>query len=718
MLLFYAFSSRFRKTAVFSGLFRKLSVACFFLCCISYAAAQSPQVFTSPGMTTWTVPAGVTSITIETWGGGGGGGGAKTNASTVAAAAGGGGGGYARTTISVQPGETYNIEVGGGGIAGIGSTPLAGGTGGQSSVSFGGSSILYATGGVGGAASGAGSTLAGGGAGGAGVVNTGTASITYNGGSGSGGRTNGSNGIVGGAGGGGAGTGASGSAGEAPPGTGKSSALVGGNGGATGGGRGGNGGWCTESGVTGAAGQVGANGATIGGGAGGAVQKRGNTNRDGGTGARGEVRITYTVATCNTPSQPAAITGSASLCNGASGSYTVPNDPSATSYTWTLPSGWSGTSASNTITAIAGSSGGVITVTANNSCGASTAQTFTVTPGASPAQPAAITGSAILCSGASGTYTVPNDPSATGYTWTLPSGWNGSSTTNSISATAGAAGGTITVTANSTCGSSTAQTFAVSVGAPTSSSITDVFCDTYTVNSQTYTSAGTYTQQLTNAAGCDSTITIHLVSASAGSSMYRVACNSYTWNTQTYTQSGTYTQQFTNSGGCDSTVTLYLTINQLDMSVTQNGHILTANESNASYQWLNCDNGYAVVVGAVGSTFTATANGNYAVAISKNACTDTSACVQVLSASVDELDFTSLFTVYPNPGTGVYTLSSTQWLRELHIRIYSLTGQVVYSQHALSGQTVQLDISTQQTGIYVMEITSGDRRGYIRLIKQ
>jgi hypothetical protein len=46
---------------------------------------------------------------------------------------------------------------------------------------------------------------------------------------------------------------------------------------------------------------------------------------------------------------------------------------------------------------------------------------------------------------------------ATSYTWTLPNGWIGSSTTNSIDVTAGANGGMVAVTANNDCGVSEAS---------------------------------------------------------------------------------------------------------------------------------------------------------------------------------------------------------------------------------------------------------------------
>ncbi|MFM1853017.1 MAG: hypothetical protein RL164_335, partial [Bacteroidota bacterium] len=50
----------------------------------------------------------------------------------------------------------------------------------------------------------------------------------------------------------------------------------------------------------------------------------------------------------------------------------------------------------------------------------------------------------------------------------------------------------------------------VNVNEANSASITVSAIDSYTVNGQTYTASGTYTQVLTNAAGCDSLLTINL----------------------------------------------------------------------------------------------------------------------------------------------------------------------------------------------------------------
>lgn len=165
------------------------------------------------------------------------------------------------------------------------------------------------------------------------------------------------------------------------------------------------------------------------------------------------------------PATPGAIAGTTTVCSGTSNTYSVVAVSGATSYTWTLPSGWTGTSTTNSITTTASSTGGNITVTANNACGSSTASSVTINVDAAPATPTSISGFSTICSGSSNNYAVTNDPTATSYNWTLPSGWSGSSTTNTISTTSSATSGNISVTATNSCGTSAASTLAVTVNA-------------------------------------------------------------------------------------------------------------------------------------------------------------------------------------------------------------------------------------------------------------
>lgn len=168
-------------------------------------------------------------------------------------------------------------------------------------------------------------------------------------------------------------------------------------------------------------------------------------------------------SSCQTPSQPGSISGATSFCQSSSQTYSVTAVAGATSYTWTLPSGWSGTSTTNSITVNTTSTGGTISVTANNSCGSSTARTLSVSSNAPPSTPGNLSGSTSVCQGTAQTYSVSAVSGATSYIWTLPSGWTGSSTTNSIVVTTGSTSGVVSVVASNGCGNSSPRTSSVTV---------------------------------------------------------------------------------------------------------------------------------------------------------------------------------------------------------------------------------------------------------------
>src|SRR5690606_3721868 len=141
------------------------------------------------------------------------------------------------------------------------------------------------------------------------------------------------------------------------------------------------------------------------------------------------------------------------------------------------------------------------------------------------------------------------------------------------------------------------------------------------------------------------------------------ACDNYTWiDGNTYTASNN-TASFNIVGGavngCDSLVTLDLTINSLPtVSTTTSGTTITVDQANATYQWLDCDNGNAPISGETGQSFTATQNGNYAVIVDNGNCSATSACVTIATVGLDEnVGLTKQIEVYPNPTTENLTLN-------------------------------------------------------------
>ena len=152
-------------------------------------------------------------------------------------------------------------------------------------------------------------------------------------------------------------------------------------------------------------------------------------------------------------------------------------------------------------------------------------------------------------------------------------------------------------------------------------------CNSYTLNGQTYTVSGTYTQHFTNFLGCDSTLIINLnINNNSQTTINQTICSSsYTLNGQTYTNSGTYTQTQTNALGCDSIITLNLTLNGSTMTITQHAcgnYVFNGQTYNASGTYtqtytnsLGCDSIYILhlTIGNnnVGQNITTTACESY-----------------------------------------------------------------------------------------------------------
>ncbi len=381
------------------------------------------------------------------------------------------------------------------------------------------------------------------------------------------------------------------------------------------------------------------------------------------------------------PSQPSSITGNTNICSGSSNTYSIVNDPTATSYTWVLPGGWTGTSTTNSINTTASATSGNITVTANNACGSSTVQTFAVTVNNVPAIPSTITGNASFCINLTAqTYSVTNDPTATSYTWVLPGGWSGTSTTNTINATAGATGGTITVTANNGCGSSTVQTLSVTVNTLP----TVVATGTATIcngESTTLSATGANTYSWDNGGGTGSTVSVSPTT------------------TTTYTVTGT------DVNTCVNTDQVTITVTPLpDVTVTPATNLLTANNINVgvTYQWLDCNNNYTIITGETAQSYAMTVTGDYAVEVTENGCVDTSACNNVIFVGVNENDFSNYFTIYPNPSNGKFTLESLS-KQEVSVKITDITGRMI-TNFTSNESLIGIILDSESKGIYFLNI--------------
>ncbi len=91
-----------------------------------------------------------------------------------------------------------------------------------------------------------------------------------------------------------------------------------------------------------------------------------------------------------------------------------------------------------------------------------------------------------------------------------------------------------------------------------------------------------------------------------------------------------HVNNFQSYNGCDSTVTSYINVLTVDTSVIVAGTLLSSNNSNSTYQWLDCNDDYAPIPTMTSQYYNATNDGSYAVEINSNGCIDTSACNPII----------------------------------------------------------------------------------------
>jgi hypothetical protein len=187
----------------------------------------------------------------------------------------------------------------------------------------------------------------------------------------------------------------------------------------------------------------------------------------------------------------------------------------------------------------------------------------------------------------------------------------------------------------------------------------------------------------------------------------------------TYTSSGTYTYAYPMSNGCDSTIHLQLTIDTVNTGVTQSGtmqtmNLLTANASNAAYQWIDCGNGNAAISGATSQLYTATANGSYAVVVTQNGCTDTSSCYTVAGIGVREVAPADI-KLMPNPSKGSFTVDLGQVAPKANVEIWDVMGRRVLQKSAEGVQRIPVQTKLSP-GVYLVKVQANGQSVTRRMV--
>jgi hypothetical protein len=235
---------------------------------------------------------------------------------------------------------------------------------------------------------------------------------------------------------------------------------------------------------------------------------------------------------------------------------------------------------------------------------------------------------------------------------------------------------------------------------------------TYVFNGNEYAASGTYYDTLQASNQCYYISQLNLVVQPIATNVTASICqgSSYSFMGNDYTEAGDYSVVLQTPGGCDSTVTLHLTydpggnvsIFQMDENTLSATSPVTFN-----FLWLDCDNNYAFVEATNGS-FTATQSGSYAVMAIHNGCADTSECILLEEAGLEEIAAAAFF-VYPVPADDQITVTTDEALNGMPFYLMDLSGKILLNGQIETSETL-INIADLASGMYVLRIGGGMKK--------
>jgi hypothetical protein len=199
------------------------------------------------------------------------------------------------------------------------------------------------------------------------------------------------------------------------------------------------------------------------------------------------------------------------------------------------------------------------------------------------------------------------------------------------------------------------------------------------------------------------------------------ACDSLTWDGMTYTQSGTYTTMITGINGCDTVKSLDLNIISVTTTVVEDPDepVLFPSAIDAdNYQWLNCNDNFAIIANENQPTFTALESGNYAVEITQGGCVDTSTCFIIEIVGLESLKKQETISLYPNPTQGEFSIDLKKNQHEATIKIYDISGKKIREQIFKNSNLIKYQLEGNQGLYFVVVEIEGEILGRFKIIKE
>lgn len=156
----------------------------------------------------------------------------------------------------------------------------------------------------------------------------------------------------------------------------------------------------------------------------------------------------------------------------------------------------------------------------------------------------------------------------------------------------------------------------------------------------------------------------------------------------------------------------------IDSTLTTSGFTLTANHpyAGATYQWVDC-NTNTPISGATSVSYTATANGSYAVVITNSCNSQKTECKAITGVSVNNMDTDiDISDVYPNPNNGTFSLSLPQGAESITAMLTDILGKQIAITTQRDNNKLIISAKQVSAGMYLLTIVVDGRITHRRVV--
>ena len=153
----------------------------------------------------------------------------------------------------------------------------------------------------------------------------------------------------------------------------------------------------------------------------------------------------------------------------------------------------------------------------------------------------------------------------------------------------------------------------------------------------------------------------------------------------------------------------------VDSTITLGVSELTANQGGATYRWLDCSNDMTPIPGEIGQSFSPASSGVYAVEITSRSCVEVSECFNYSLLNTKQITAEDI-ELFPNPVSSQLEVT-LKTFKTATLTLINMEGKKLMTLPISRGQN-EIDVSNIASGVYFIQIESGNKSGSFKLVKE